>query len=231
MVATREPPALPLEPSTPIRRPTRRSSVCPRERTRRAGAQTAMLSTAAARARRAPPTRPPALMLRPGRQARPTMLRARSGAVPARRPADPKQAVRPRALPTTGVVPPAERAGLPARLAMRAQEEAARPQAAAGVVRRPGEAAEAARPRVVEAGRWAAGQPPEHLGHPTLETDLRGTARLSTSASLPATQAPAHPTKARAEPSPTSAAPPEPVPPRADPSSGWRQAAEATARR
>ena len=231
-VATPQQPAPRREPSTPTRRPTRRSWVCPRVKSPRAGAQMARRSTAGARARRAPPMRPPGLKPRPAPQARPTTLRARPEAAGARRPAGPTRAVRLRALPTTEVAPPEARPVLRGRLPIRAVLEAAQPRAAEAVGRRRG-AVEVALQRAgaVEARPPAAVRLRAHRARPRLETELLCDVRpLWTSACSRVSQAAAHPTRARVGPSPRSVALLERVRPRADPSSGWRQAAEASAR-
>ena len=230
-------PAPRRERSTPIRRATRRSWVCPMAKTTRAGPQQAMRSRA--RARRAAPRNQPDLRLRAARQARPTTLRARPEAAPVRRPEGPTRAAHRRALPRTEAVLPQGRPGRQARRPTQAREEA---------VRRPAEveaarlrvAAEVAPPRVAaEAAlpRAAVRIPVEQAladrqARPKLETArLSGAVRpTSMSACCQVSLPAARPTKARVGPSPTSVARQERAPRPADPSSGWPPAAEESGR-
>ena len=229
-------PAPRRERSTPIRRATRRSWVCPMAKTTRAGPQQATRSRA--QAPRAPPRNQPDLRLRAARQARPTTLRARPEAAPVRRTEGPTRAAHRRALPRTEAVLPQGRPGRQARLPTQAREE---------VVRRPAEV-EAARLRVAAevaplrvaaeaALPLAAVRIPveqalaDRQARPKLETGrLSGAVRPTSTSACCQVSLPAAPTKARVGPSPTSVARQERAPRPADPSSGWRPAAEESER-
>jgi hypothetical protein len=217
--------------STPIRRPVRRSWVCPRAKTTRAGAREKAMRSRA-RARAAPPTRSTELGLQAAPQPRPTMVRTRPEAGQVRRPEGPTRAARLRALPTTGAVlrgkRPERQARPPtqavARLQAAAEEEAARLRGAEEAAL-PRPAAEAARLPMEQAVA-------EHRARPSPETALlAGAARpRSMSACCLVNLPAARPTKARVGPSPTSVARPMWARRLAGPSSGWRTAAEAPGR-